>query len=95
MFKSPKEYAQQMKDLFFGDHDAAMQELFEAAKAHPKVPNRFWFDVMSILHGDKLYGKHEVSSSRYIRPELNESPTREEIQRMPFGEGVWGFKRSI
>ena len=50
--KTPAEYAKLMLDLFYGQEEFAQAELFEAAKAHPQIPNKFWRDVsvqMAIL----------------------------------------------
>lgn len=44
MFKTPKQYADQMLALFYGDKELALAELFNAAKANARVPNTFWRD---------------------------------------------------
>lgn len=53
MMTDPKAYAQQMLSLFNGDHDAAKIELYNASRAYPQVPCRFFFDVAAIIDADK------------------------------------------
>ena len=40
--KTPAEYAKLMLDFCYGAEETAQCELFEAAKHHPHMPNKFW-----------------------------------------------------
>ena len=64
MFKTPAEYAKLMIDLFYGDHEAAQTEVYEAAKVHPIVPNRFWRDVAKAIEADAVEEQRADESER-------------------------------
>jgi len=53
MFTSPKLYAKAMLNAF-DTHELALVNLYEAAKAHPSIPNRFWFDCAEVLRRMEL-----------------------------------------
>jgi len=45
MFKTPAQYAAQLLALHYGNKDAALAEVFTAARAHSNTPTTFWRDV--------------------------------------------------
>ena len=49
MIKDPKQFAEQMLAMYFGNKENALIELYNTARAYTNVPCRFFYDVANII----------------------------------------------
>lgn len=53
MHKTTLEYAKMLYNLYHGNKDLALAEVFNAAKTQPIIENSYWRDVFIFIQGMK------------------------------------------